>query len=90
MKYYGILGILTTSIGGAFLIYVLSSIIINAGYQQSQTIYELDSLKNLSILGGFIAFLLIAAGIWIIIQDVKPENQTSARKSTEMQERQAR
>jgi hypothetical protein len=62
-------GILSMGFGGAILVYVLSSVILDAGYQQTATIYEMQTLQVLASLGGLVAFLLIGLGLWLIIKD---------------------
>jgi hypothetical protein len=70
MKITGLFGIASIAIGGSFLVYVLSSVIINA-YRQSSNSSELSTLLMLSVYGGLIAFFLIGTGFWLIVNSAE-------------------
>jgi len=70
MKLTGLFGIASITIGGSFLVYVLSSVIINA-YRQSSNSSELSTLLMLSVYGGLIAFFLIGTGFWLIVNSAE-------------------
>jgi hypothetical protein len=69
MDYKGLVGIASFSIGGSIFVYILCKIITNAGYQQSATFDEIQNLILAGAFGGFVAFLLIGLGLWLIIHD---------------------
>ncbi len=75
MKYIGLFGILSITIGGGFLVYVLSSVIINALKNPYSS--GLSTLSMMSLYGGLIAFLFVGVGIWLIVNDAKPEIKNS-------------
>ncbi len=76
MKYIGLFGILSITIGGGFLVYVLSSVIINA-LKNPHDSSGLSTLLMMSVYGGLIAFLFVGVGIWLIVNDAKPEIKSS-------------
>jgi len=79
VNYSGLIsGLISLGLGGAIFVYILSRVIMNAGYQQSVTIYELQQLLFESAMGGFIALLLLGLGLWLIIKDAKAETKQNA------------
>jgi hypothetical protein len=71
----GLAGIATFGIGGYILVYVLSTLLANAGYKNLTSNFQIEGLENISALLGLIAFLLIGLGLWLIIQDGKSETK---------------
>jgi len=55
--------------GGAILVYVLSKVIMDAGYRQTATFEEGQNLLLSVAFWGFIAFSLIGLGLWLIIHN---------------------
>jgi hypothetical protein len=75
----GLVGIASFGIGGYILVYVLSTLIANAGYKNSMTNFQIEGLENISALLGLIAFLLVGVGLWLIVQDGKPKVKTNTK-----------
>jgi len=76
MNHIGLIsGLTSLGLGGAVFVYILSRVIMNAGYQQSVTIYELQQLLFDSAMGGFIALLLLGLGLWLIVKDAMAETK---------------
>ncbi len=74
----GFAGIMSMGLGGAILVYSLSRVIMDAGYKSSIYFAEGQNLLWTSSLGGFIALVLIGAGLWLIVHD-KLGTQTNSR-----------
>jgi hypothetical protein len=73
MKLTGLFRVASIAIGGSFLVYVLSSVIINT-YRQSSNSTQLSTFLMLSVYGGLIAFFLIGTGFWLIVNSAEKTN----------------
>ena len=69
-------GLISFGVGGAFLLLALTEIFGNA--QSLTTYYNPYPLLLQSVLLGFVSFVLIGFGLFLIVKDAKQEDHTQA------------